>query len=470
MKLFGRNLGVFLIVFALAGMERCGIFALPAMATENVWRIDDTTTYAWNEDAGEADCLDLPCRYPCCEDETETPPAPDFGGCWRSRSTLTGNWGCLRPHWAEKGITFDADVTQFYYGVTSGGLERVFQYSGHGDYVMNVDAGKLGVQEGLFIKLRAEHRFGEPLATASGAFLPPMLLADLPTLRSENLILTNVLFTQMLSESFGVFAGKLDTLDGDANAFAHGRGKTQFSNTAFVVNPMMMRTIPYSTLAAGFTILHERQPIFTFTVLNPTDTTTTSGFNELFAEGVAMAAELRLPTQFFGLPGHQLFGGTWNSQEFVRLGQDPRVIYPDVPIATRDGSWSLYYNFDQYLVVNPANPAQGWGLFGRAGLADEETNPAAYFLSAGIGGNSILRGREADTFGVGWYYIATSRQIGPFIEAAVGPVGDGQGIEMFYNVAVTPWCHVTPDFQIVRPAREEVDTAIIAGVRMNVIF
>jgi hypothetical protein len=35
--------------------------------------------------------------------------------------------------------------------------------------------------------------------------------------------MTNVFITQVLSEHFAVFAGKIDTLDGDANAFAHRR-------------------------------------------------------------------------------------------------------------------------------------------------------------------------------------------------------------------------------------------------------
>ena len=113
-----------------------------------------------------------------------------------------------------------------------------------------------------------------------------------------DLLLTNVLFTKMLSKQFAVFCGKLDTFDGDSNAFASGRGKTQFSNTAFVVNPIAFRTVPYSTLGCGFSILGEEgTPIFSYTLLNAVDTADKAGFDELFAEGVAMAAELRLPTR-----------------------------------------------------------------------------------------------------------------------------------------------------------------------------
>jgi len=279
-----------------------------------------------------------------------------------------------------------------------------------------------------------------------------------------------VLFTQAFSESFAVFAGKMDTLDGDMNAFAHGRGKDQFSNMAFVFNPIALRTVPYSTLGAGFVILRDMQPLFTFTVLNSTDTTQTSGFDELFAQGATLNGELRVPTKFFALPGHQLLGGTWSSRDYVALGQDPRIVLPNVPIQPADGSWSLYWNFDQYLKVYSNDPLRGWGVFGRAGIGDDKANPLAWFLSFGVGGNSPFCGRELDTFGVGWYYTGTSSRIGPILETLFGPIGDGQGVELFYNIAVTPWLNLTPDLQVIVPAREQVDTSVVVGLRAKAVF
>ncbi|QDV51584.1 carbohydrate porin [Gimesia fumaroli] len=396
-----------------------------------------------------------------CEPECEECTGPDF---W-SQSTLTENLFARRPCLAEQGITFDADLTQFYMGVASGGLEQEFRYSGHGDYVTNIDSGKLGGPQGLFVKLRAEHRFGEGISDATGAIIPVNVLADLPVADSTELYLTNVLFTQMFSETFGVFAGKLDTLDGDMNAFAHGRGKTQFSNAAFVATPIGLRTIVYSTLGTGFLILREGEPIFTFTVLNSTDTSRTSGFDELFANGAAVIPELRLPTNLFGRPGHFLFGASWSSRDYASLEQDPFITLPDIPIARETDSWSLYWNFDQYLFVDPCDPTRGWGVFGRAGIADDRTNPIDWFLSLGIGGNSPISSRKSDTFGLGWYYSATSDRLAPFIETALGGVGDGYGVEIFYNAEITRWFHLTADMQVLRPARQTADTALVVGLR-----
>jgi len=408
---------------------------------------------------------------PCaCQQAAPAPAPPQFGGCLCCRPKLTGDWHGCRNCYAQNGITLTADVTQFYFGVVDGGLEQVFDYGGHGDYVMNADLGKLGVQEGLFLKVRAEHRFGQSISDDTGSFIPATILPDLPVRDHVDLYLTDVLFTQALSESFAVFAGKLDTFDGDTNAFAAARGKDQFSNLGFVANPVFLRTIPYSTLGAGFVVLRDMQPLFNFSVLNSTDTARTSGFDELFEKGAALAAELRLPTRFWGLPGHQLFGGAWNSQDFVSLGQDPRIVTGDVPIAEHEGSWGLYWNFDQYLYVDPCDPKRGWGVFGRAGISEDAVVPVFYFLSAGIGGNSTIYGRETDTFGLGYYYAGRSQEIGPILETLLGPIGDGQGVELFYNIAVTPWFRLTPDLQVLVPFRESADTAVIVGLRGKMDF
>jgi porin len=382
--------------------------------------------------------------------------------------TLTGDWFGARPQLADSGVTVDANVAQFYMGAVSGGQESSARYAGHGDYVMNIDGDKALGMKGMFIKLRAEHRFGQSLGGITGALLPSAVATELPNPESEQLYLTNVLFTQMFSETFGVFAGKLDSLDGDQNAFASGRGMTQFSNMAFVGTPIGLRTIPYSTLGTGFVILQDLKPIFTFSVINARETIGTSGFNELFNDGVTLAPELRLPTEFFGLPGHQLFGGTWSSRNYVNLEQDPRIILPGIPIARSSDSWSLYYNFDQHLVVDSHDPSKGWGLFGRAGLADQATNPIGWFLSAGLGGNSMIPGRSDDTFGAGYYFAGTSSEIGPLL--SVAGVGDGQGAEVFYNIAVTEWFRLTADAQFIEPARETVNSSVLLGMRGVVTF
>ena len=382
---------------------------------------------------------------------------------------LLGSEDGFRERLADAGLTILADNTGFYIGNTNGGFAQAFDYAGHGDYCVIADGGKLGVHEGLYLKLRAEHRYGETIVGNVGCFISPTLIADLPVYGSEEVYLTNVLLTQELTDAFSVFAGKMDTLDGDMNAFAHGRGKTQFSNMGFIFNPIVGATVPYSTLGAGFVFHPDDGPMVMVTVLNSTDTTATSGFDTLFNDGMLLSTAVRVPTNFLDRPGHQLLGGTWNSRTYTSIAE-AYIPYPDVAIPTTRGSWCLYWNFDQFLFVDPADDARGWGPFGRAGIADANTSPIDAFLSVGLGGNVLGRMRRDDTFGIGWYWASASPQIGTLITSQFGPVGDGQGIECFYNYALTPAVRITPDVQYIVPSLRSAEPALIAGVRALVSF
>lgn len=418
------------------------------------------TLFSASAQSGEQNRLES--STPICDGSTAS--ACDSAKLLQDDFGITGDWFGRRSQLAENGITFDGNVTGFYYGVAHGGLEREFRFAGHGDYVFNLDGGKLGIQEGFFVKTRAEHRFGESINNATGTLMPATVLADLPVADSNDIYITNLLVTQAFSENFAVFAGKLDTLDGDFNRYAHGRGRTQFSNMAMVANPILLRTVPYSTLGMGFVVMQDLQPVFTFTVLNPTDTTKSSGISHLYEDGVTLNAEGRIKTHFLGKEGNQLFGAAWSSKTYTSLGQDPRIITGRVPIAESEGSWALYHNFDQQLIEDRCDPTRGWGIFGRSGIGDADTNPLQYFLSFGVGGSSLIHGREHDSFGIGWYYLGSSSEIGPLLSR----LGDGQGVEMFYNYRLNRNVDITPDMQVLMPGMSGIDTALGVGLRANI--
>ena len=403
---------------------------------------------------------------PCNEIDISSPAVPQH---FSIRDWLEGEETYIRKSWADSGVELQNNVTSFYFGNTRGGREQEFLFSGHGDYLAKFDINKMGGPQGQFLQVRAEHRFGESITNASGAFLPPTVATSIPIAGSEQLYLTNVLFTQALSESFALYAGKMDTL-GSISPFAGGRGIQQFSNLAFVGNPVGLRTVAYSSLGTGFVVLKDKQPIFNFLVFNARDTTATDGFSELFSEGVVIAPELTVPTNFSGLRGNHSLGGIWNSRTFASLNQSPLVFFPSVPIARQSGSWALTYEFDQYLYADPYDSKKGWGLFGRYGIADPETNPIRYFASLGVGGNSLLSGRSNDRFGMGWFYFGKSDEIAPFAASILGGLRDGQGGEVFYNAAINSRVSLTADAQLLESALSSIDTALIVGLRANISF
>jgi hypothetical protein len=121
---------------------------------------------------------------------------------------------------------------------------------------------------------------------------------------------------------------------------------------------------------------------------------------------------------------------------------------------------------EQRLLVDDDDPDRGLGLYVQTGLGDGNPNPIRWFLSVALCGNSPLPGREGDTFGIGFYDLGLSA----LAKSQAPGLRDEQGVELFYNLRITPGCHLTPDLQVLHPGLAPVDTALLFGVRLKLDF
>src|SRR5262245_16444879 len=213
-------------------------------------------------------------RVCAAQDETQTPreaveqkqpttissftiyPVPNYGGDFRSRSYLTGDWVGLRSKLAERGVQFEFNITQIFQGVASGGTKHTGRYSGLTDMVMKLDTQKLGLWPGGFLFVEAQVPFGNTVNSFSGGILPVNTLVAMTAPAINEIILPHLYFTQFFTDWFAVVIGKLDTTGGDANEFAHGRGDDKFMNLAFSFNPVVITLAPYAPL--GMSLLFPR--------------------------------------------------------------------------------------------------------------------------------------------------------------------------------------------------------------------
>jgi len=414
-------------------------------------------------------------------------PVPNFTGDVWSRPKLTGDWGGLRTNLGKNGVQLDVDTVHFFQSITGGGIENTGRYIGNAEIVLKLDSQKMGLWPGGFLLVRGEAAFGNGVNLNTGALMPVNTRPVLALPARDEMVLSHVVLTQFLSESFAVALGKLDTTVGDANEFAHGKGDDKFMNLAFSINPVTLRTVPSSTLGTGLVFLPTKNLIMSFSALDTEGTTTRTGFDTLFKDGTTLAAETRLTIRPFGLTGHQLISFLWSNSDFSSLSQDPRTLIGNVllgtPLEKESGSWAFMYNFDQYFYQDANDSTQGIGVFGRFGISDGKANPIAQFYSIGFGGKGLIPTREHDRWGIGYYYIKIANDlrdtIPPLPRQRVG-LEHEQGVELFYNIAVTPWLHVTPDLQFVNAARNKapiltaggttIGTAVVAGLRVRVDF
>lgn len=422
----------------------------------------------------------------------------------RGPQGLTGDWLGYRTALRESGITYQGRVTQFFFGVGGGINEPVlpqfqalgvgggdtFEYTGNSRHDLIFDLEKFGgLPHGRFI-FTTENVWGRwgNVSFETGALSPAVFNAAMPIDVEANGVprVTNFLFVQPLSEKFVLTIGKTRMVGiADNNIFAGGDGSDQFLNQSLTANPLFLPQIPFSSFAVGAVMPREWGNI-AVTVIDPLERSTEfMEFGDLFSTGAILFGQVQIETNFLGMPGEQHFGGMYKNADLQDLAfatNYPSYPYPPGspgnPFLTKSESSTIFWGFDQYLRIfgesEATGDAEGWGLFGRAGLADGGTgNPnfLSWFVSGGIGGDSPLvrRRGKGDRFGIGYAFLAASPEFGLIPQALFGP-RDGQVIETYYRYRLTPSIEVTPSVQWVKGILGRLtdgDDAVVAGIRLN---
>jgi porin len=392
--------------------------------------------------------------------------------------------------------------------VASGGRSTDAEFWGNADYTLNLDTGKLGLWPGGFLHVWADSGFGHNVFKASGTIVPLNTAALIPAPNDQTTALVNATFTQFLSPKFGLFAGKVGTLDSTTGYF-DGNYRTQFMNTGLAF-PMTLIMVPISAFGGGIILLPWDNLTISAMALDPDGTPTSNDLGEAFNDGVLLFANASTSIRPFGLRGHQTLGLMWSDKQRLSLVQDPanlsralltqrfprlanpgpilhqilqrffpQLLIPVRPANTESDTWAMYYSFDQYLWQPPQESKKGIGLFFTFGASDANPNPLQYFYSLGIGGNGVAPGRPKDTFGIGWSRTTFSDNFVPFLRQKLDlGLSSEDDIEIFYNASLTPWLNVSPDVQIVdsglrrtlNSSRKlsELNTAVVAGLRLDV--
>jgi porin len=435
---------------------------------------------------------------------------PTWGGTFGDRPRLTGSWGGLRDEMGKKGVVLDVDMLLTPQAVFSGGRDTDSAFWGTADYTLNVDTGKLGLWPGGYLKLVGESSFGETVLRDSGALVPVNTSALMPKIDEPASALMNAALTQFLSPKFGLFLGKIFTFDGFAGPF-NGNWRTQFWNTGLVI-PMAYDLVPISAYGGGVIVLPWKGALLSAMALDPSGTPTNNDLSDAFEDGVMVLVSGKVTIKPLGLVGHQILSGMWSNKNRVSLIQDPsnlvrfllterfprlanpgpllrqilerfapELLVPVRPLNHEASTWVISYAFDQYLWQPTGDPERGIGIFFSFGAADDKTNPVQYSYSLGIGGNGVVPGRPHDTFGIGWsraqfsdHFLSALRQ-----RFDLG-LDHEDGIEMYYNAALTAWLQISLDLQIINPGLKktrstndtlrDVNTAVVGGVRTYIRF
>ena len=413
-------------------------------------------------------------------DEPTAPATPTYGGTLWTRPALTGDWNGLRDRLAASGLVVALDATYTFQTVTSGGFNgplfhRLSDEGDTGNVVssdlsLKLDTGRAGLWQGGLVDVQASARAGRSVVQRAGTVSPVEDDALLPNVEDRfdqaALAVTAFTFTQRLGHGIALFGGLLNGAEGDANELAGSAlGKDRFLNSAFLYSLVEDASVPNVSLGAGVGWKPGEHLSGFVSALGASETAGEDPFERW--HGTTVSTEWTLAHSLAGRGGAQTFGALYGvGVRRTDIDVDPRLAISDllhgVPVSTSDtDTWALYYNAYQFL---HGDAEGGWGAFARLGLSDGNPNPVKWNATAGLGGIGLLPRRRADRWGLGAYYIGMSN------EALLRGLGvkDEVGGELFYDVGVTPWLHVTVDMQAIDAALPRAGTTCVFGLRTHV--
>jgi porin len=414
-------------------------------------------------------------------------PAPDrsvgevIKDVW-TRDTLLGDWGGLRTDVHDHGIDVGLRLSQFYQSVASGGRDTNSEYGGIMDYRLNIDGQKLfGLWEGVSLQLHATTRFGEDVNADAGdlSLINAGMLYPAPGDYHDTKI-THFAVTQNL---FGgraqAFAGKLNVVDLMTGFFPQIAGGLEGFWGVQTLMPALpwFRFVNLSQWGGGaWTINEETKMVEHGFLVIGQENTSTENFTKLkssFDDGVAMLAWIRLFWKLDELPGYFLLFGGGSTKKYQSNDPHDWHFVPGQGLANDNGKkepWDIAWYFYQDFWQAQGDPTRHAGIFFGASTGNDDPNFSQSNAFLTVEAFGPMASRPKDRMGVAAFYSSFTDDYKDLTDDLGIELRDMWGFELYYNIEINKWLHLTPDLQLLENEWRGDDFAIIPGVRLVTDF
>lgn len=372
--------------------------------------------------------------------------------------------GGARARLSDAGIDIRADLTG-YLQQSDPDLDDDAADYGRFDLFVDFNAEKLGLWSGGMIRTHSEIRMGDVQGSFAGALLPSATAGMLPLGRKDRFVASSVYLAQQIGERSALLVGKINVLDLlEDDPVLGGWGIKRFQHIAFVAPPSGV--VPPTLMGAVF--VHNSKPVsWTFMVMGPNDRTSDYWVDGLFDEGVNFSIG---PTWTGTLMGRPSTVGLTAGFSTARGQNLDEILLPeDLRTGDKKGSYNIALATTHRLRDSIQVEGKGLDLYLEAAVADGNPNPIQGSFTFGLAGHGMVTGRPHDSFGIGGFWFNFSNDL----QKAVDPLvrfNDEKGLEAWYNMGVTPWFHLSADLQLIDPASGNRRSALVAGLRANVVF
>jgi porin len=394
------------------------------------------------------------------------------------QTTLTGDWGGLRPYLERKGVVFNLNYTNDFLSNVRGGI-------GPGSVLIGVFQPQLDIDLQKLLGWQGGHFHTHGLVT-HGPFFSQTYLGNIlavsnleagPVARLYSLWYEQSAFNDLLSVRLGLMSADSQFLQSKtaSNFINNGISWPTFlaanlpaGGPAYPLpDPgIRVRIKPTDNLAFQAAVFsgdpsggdgsNQSQPLPTGTVFS-------------FRGGTFIIAEASyLPNQgkdAKGLPGAYRIGGWWHTsprfgdQRFDNTGQSlASPTSTGIPL-NHTGDQGFYGVIDQMLYRVPGTEDQGLSAFFRAGGVPNDRNLISFYADGGVLYKGLVPRRPDDKVGIAAAYARVGnnargldQDIG-FFGNFLYPVRSGEtAIEMMYQAQLAPWWMLQPELQyIIRP-------------------
>jgi len=420
----------------------------------------------------------------------EMTPVSDYTGDFWSRAALFDDPGGWRSRLYDHGFTLDAQLTQVYQGVVSGGSARGNgngEYSGLFEVNLTLDTAKAGLWSGGLFVLTEQTSFGQPLKTQAGNLSPVNATAIWPIAFDDTSVLMEYHLIQALPLKTVLILGRVDPSNYlDQNSFAW-IAESQFLNVSMNANPLWGAFMTMSTYAALFMTKVTEDLTLAYGAWTPN--TAPGDYGGDWGDYGGVVNPL-FKYKAFNHPGAFQAIFAYSSKDSTDVG-NPRLL-PGLAtgnLPTKSDNWIVELSGEQYFwepkgasvsqaeggrkedfhVATKDFAAQrpGLGIFYRFSYTPEDRNAYNLYLSGGLGGRGVIPGRPYDRFGVGSYWLKESSDLN---KQPGNLLGDEVGVEAFYNFAITPYLQLSFDAQWISPGINSSGDAVVLGTRLNTRF
>lgn len=385
-----------------------------------------------------------------------------------SQSNLTGDWGGARTELNKKGITILPRVSTFYEGMTAGTGNKNFEFGGKADVQIIFNGEKLGLWKGLKLVTHTEYNFGNSINGRGGTLLPKNTALLLPGSKdADRFDVSSLFIAQNIGTNKTLMVGKINMVDIAAGTrFSGGAGIDNFQHIAFAAPPSGL--VP-PTIFGSLLSIKTKDLNYTFGVFDPSSAVNKSGLENPFNKGINFFSSIEKPVKIAGKQGSHALKVVYSTQNGTSLSGLADIIIPsDIanPIVTKKNRYYAGYSFNQYLFQPTADVEKGWGIFGQIGISDGDPTPLDWSMLIGLGGNSPIKNRINDTWGIGYFHSSISSGLKESAAlVASTSFNDESGLEVFYMAQLCPWFKLGFDTQIINPVFEKNKTATAFGLR-----